>query len=160
MTQDLGSRNDPAYPGQGSTPEAGQSWTPVDTFDYIAVLAGAPHRGDQVEDDTAAYLTGAAGSGVKLLGICTGSFILCRLGLMRSRSCCVDWRYHQDFVAEFPDARVVSDRHFVVDEDRITSAGGRSATHLAAYLVERWISHSAVGSAPGTWHLALGYSRT
>jgi transcriptional regulator GlxA family with amidase domain len=120
-------------------------------FDYIAVLAGAPQCGDQLEDGTAAYLTGAAGSGVKLLGISTGSFILCRLGLMRGRTCCVDWRYHQDFMAEFPDTKVLSDRHFVVDEDRITCAGGRSATHLAAYLVEQPISDSAVWGAPGTW---------
>ena len=37
-----------------------------------------------------------------LIGICTGSFILCRTGLMKGRRSCVSWYHYQDFLEAFP----------------------------------------------------------
>jgi transcriptional regulator GlxA family with amidase domain len=108
-----------------------------DDYDYVVVFGGLMHGGQRVSAATTAFLRRAARRGIPLAGVCTGSFVLARAGLMDGYRCCVSWFHHQDFVAEFPQHDVVSDEIFVVDRDRLTCAGGTSAAHLAAYLVAR-----------------------
>lgn len=105
-------------------------------FDYIVVVGGllstlklAPALDD--------YLKRAAQAEVPLVGVCTGSFALARLGLMKGRRSCVSWYVYDDFANEFPNLEVSSDELFIDDTDRLTCAGGTSVAHLAAYLVER-----------------------
>jgi transcriptional regulator GlxA family with amidase domain len=111
-------------------------------FDYLVVVGGLLHAGPQLDDATIAYLREAARQKVALVGLCTGSFILARAGLMRDRQCCVSWYHTQDFAQEFPDVTPVADRLFVVDGDRITCAGGGGTADLATHLIERHIGRS------------------
>ncbi len=97
------------------TPTAGLEDPGV--FDYIVVVGGllsalkmAPAMND--------YLRRAAGK-VPLVGICTGPFVLARLGLMKDRRSCVSWYVHADFTNEFPDLDVSSDELFIDDGDRL-----------------------------------------
>jgi len=69
--------------------------------------------------------------------LCTGSFVLARAGLLTGYLACVSWFHRQDFESEFPSLRLVSNRMFVVDRDRMTCAGGTSVVHLAAHLIEK-----------------------
>jgi len=112
-------------------------------FDYIVVVGGLLHQGSQIDASTEAYLRAAAAKGVALIGVCTGSFILARAGLMRGRRCCVSWYHHHDLAEEFDDVVPVSDRIFLVDGDRITCSGGAGAADLAALLVDKHVAHSA-----------------
>jgi transcriptional regulator GlxA family with amidase domain len=112
------------------------------TFDYLVVAGGLLHAGPQVGPATVAYLERAAGLGKTLVGICTGSFVLARAGLMRGRTSCVSWYHHQDFTTEFPDHSAIADRLFLVDRDRITSSGGSGAADLAAFLIERHLGRA------------------
>lgn len=121
-------------------------------FDYVAIVGGVLHAGRQVDDATLAYLREAAGLGIPLIGLCTGSFILARSGLMAGRACCVSWFHYGDFRAEFPDGKAVADRLFLVDRDRITSSGGSGVADLAAYLIERHVGGS---SAQKSLHILL-----
>ena len=105
-------------------------------YDYVAVvggLLGKPLPADPLVD----YLRRAAMTAVPLVGLCTGSFVLARAGLMQSRRCCVSWFHHADFVAEFPYVAADSEVLYVVDRDRLTCAGGTSVVHLASLMVER-----------------------
>jgi transcriptional regulator GlxA family with amidase domain len=111
-------------------------------FDYIVVVGGLLHGGPQLDEEGIAYLKEAARLGVKLVGLCTGSFILSRAGLMTGRRCCVNWYHYQDFLDEFPDHHPIADRLFVVDGDRITCAGGGGTADLATFLIERHIGRS------------------
>jgi transcriptional regulator GlxA family with amidase domain len=106
-------------------------------FDYVAVIGGILHNGRPANEALYAYLRRAAGAKIPLIGICTGSFILCRAGLMQGKKTCVSWLHYQDFRKEFPDQEVTGDRFFEIDGDRITCAGGAGAADLAASLVER-----------------------
>lgn len=111
-------------------------------FDYIVVIGGLI---DEIPNLSAAYtqyLQNAAAAGVPLVGVCTGSFILHRAGLMDGYRCCVSWFHHTDFLEQFDGLVPVSDQIFVVDRDRLTCSGGACSAHLAAYLVEKHVGRA------------------
>ncbi len=106
-------------------------------YDYIVVVGGLLHGGQKVLPGTYPFLKSAARAGVALVGLCTGSFVLARAGLLGGYVACVSWFHREEFVAEFPDQRMITNRMFVVDRDRMTCAGGTSVVHLAAHLIEK-----------------------
>jgi len=118
------------------------SWLPPESFDYVVVVGGLLHGKAASNPTLDAYIRRVAEAGVPLVGLCTGSFVLCRLGLMDGRKCCVSWYHYQDFVEQFPGSVPVADRLFVIDRDRITSSGGAGVAHLAADIVTRFLGAS------------------
>ena len=110
-----------------------------ESFDYIVVVGGIMHGGQRTSRLTAAFLRQAAAGGVPLIGLCTGSFVLTRLGLMDGYQICVSWLHREDFLDEFPSHTPRTDTRFVVDRDRLTCAGGTSVVHLAAMLIEKHV---------------------
>jgi transcriptional regulator GlxA family with amidase domain len=119
-------------------------------FDYVVVVGGLLHRGPQLDAESEAYVRKAADCGVPLVGVCTGSFVLVRAGLMKGRSTCVSWYHYHDFLKEFPTLEPVADQIFVDDGDRITCSGGTGVLDLAAYLIEK---HCGKGSARKALHI-------
>jgi transcriptional regulator GlxA family with amidase domain len=113
-----------------------------DGLDYIVVVGGLLHRGTPLDRRTQAYLTSAARSSVKLVGASTGSFVLCRLGLLQGKKCCISWGLYHDFLQEFDKEVPVADQLYVIDGDRLTCPGGLGCTHLAADLVRRHLGAS------------------
>ena len=116
-------------------------------FDYLVVIGGVLHAGPQIDEATARYLREVAAAGVPLIGVCTGSFILCRAGLMKGRRTCVSWYHYQDFLEAFPDHEVVADRLFLADGPRITCAGGAGAAALATHLIELHLGRAVAQKA-------------
>lgn len=112
-------------------------------FDYIVVVGGLIDEIERLHPDHVAFLRRAAEAGVPLVGVCTGTFILHRAGLMNGYRACVSWFHHDDFLNEFDGLTPVSDRIFVVDRDRLSCSGGVSSAHLAAFLVDRHIGGAA-----------------
>jgi transcriptional regulator GlxA family with amidase domain len=111
------------------------------------VIGGVLHAGPQIDEATARYLREVAAAGVPLIGVCTGSFILCRAGLMKGRRTCVSWYHYQDFLQAFPDHEVVADRLFLADGPRITCAGGAGAAALATHLIELHLGRAVAQKA-------------
>jgi transcriptional regulator GlxA family with amidase domain len=116
-------------------------------LDYLVVIGGVLHAGPQIDEATARYLREVAAAGVPLIGVCTGSFILCRAGLMKGRRTCVSWYHYQDFLQAFPDHEVVADRLFLADGPRITCAGGAGAAALATHLIELHLGRAVAQKA-------------
>lgn len=108
-------------------------------FDYLVVAGGIIEGDVSIEPALERYLHQAAASQVPLIGICTGSFVLARAGLMRGRKSCVSGFHRAEFRLLFPELEVVADKLFVIDRDRITCAGGTSVIHLASHLVEKHV---------------------
>ncbi|HXZ16734.1 MAG TPA: GlxA family transcriptional regulator [Roseiarcus sp.] len=115
-------------------------------FDYIVVVGGLLHGTPPLPQAIGDYLKAAAGRAT-LVGVCTGSFVLCRLGLMSQRKCCVSWYHYRDFLEEFPTLVPVADQLFVVDRDRITCSGGAGVADLAARLVTQRLGEAAAQKA-------------
>lgn len=104
-------------------------------FDYLVVIGGLLPHLDDVDARYWAYLKAAADRSVPLIGICTGSFVLARAGLMNDRVACVHRFHLEDYRQAFPALHVVSNTDYVIAGDRITCAGGISVIELAARLV-------------------------
>ena len=124
-----------------------QELTDPRQFDYVVIVGGLLPGGRKLAPRLAGYLRQAAAAHVPLVGVCTGSFLLARAGLLRQHRVCVSWFHHRDFVLEFPHHAVTSDQLFVGDRDRITCAGGTSVVHLAAHLIERHVSRAEAQKA-------------
>ena len=112
-------------------------------FDYIVVVGGTLHEGPRETARLIAFLRAADAVRLPLVGLCTGSLTLARAGLMDGHVACVNWFHHDDYAAEFPRHRLVSDRLFVDDGRRITCAGGVSVVDVASYLIERHLGPGA-----------------
>ena len=105
------------------------------SFDYIAVIGGLLTAMHQADLRYAAFVREAASRGIPLLGICTGSFVLARLGLMKGRSACVHPYHVDDWQQTFPEVSYATNCHYVIDGDRITCAGGISIVEMMAELI-------------------------
>lgn len=116
-------------------------------FDYIVVVGGLLHGMPPLPPAIGTYLQRAAKAGVTLIGVCTGSFVLCRLGLMEQRKCCVSWYHYRDFLEEFPTLVPLADKLFVVDGERITCSGGAGVADLAAQLVAQHLGEAVAQKA-------------
>ena len=112
-------------------------------YDFVVVVGGLLHGGLRTPARMMAFLREAAEQGVRLVGLCTGSFVLAQAGLLDGYLACVSWFHRDEFAAAFPQCRIVSNQMFVVDRDRLTCAGGTSVVHLAAHIIERSIGRAS-----------------
>ena len=128
-------------PGEAIVSSSGaevRAWEPLERperFDYVVVVGGLLQG--KVAAPVYAFLKSAAKAGVPLVGLCTGSFVLARAGLLNGYVTCVSWFHREDFTREFPRLRLVTNQMYMVDRDRMTCAGGTSVVHLAAHLIEK-----------------------
>jgi transcriptional regulator GlxA family with amidase domain len=118
-------------------------------LDYVVVVGGLLGR-SKLGKETQAYLTRAGRTSVTLVGICTGSFVLCRLGLLEGKKCCISWFHYRDFLEEFHDLVPIADQLYVVDGNRVTCPGGAGVVFLAADLISR---HIGVSTAQKVLHM-------
>ena len=124
-----------------------EDFTDPRNFDYIVVVGGLLHGGQKVSRGVLPYLRRAAMARVKLAGLCTGSFVLARAGLLDGHLACISWFHREEFLREFPTCKVVSNQLYVVDRDRLTCAGGTSVVHLAAHIIERAVNRASAVKA-------------
>jgi transcriptional regulator GlxA family with amidase domain len=143
----MASRPDPVPASCGVMLSPTSSLLPPQQLDYVAVVGGVLHAGPQVDDLTLRYLRDLGATSIPMIGICTGSFVLCRAGLMKGRRSCVSWYHYQDFQEAFPDHEVIADRLFLADGPRITCAGGAGTAALATHLIERHLGRAAAQKA-------------
>lgn len=148
----MASRMDPVRSSCGLLLTPNSTLLPPEELDYVVVVGGLLRHGTALDPAARAYLRRAAAAGTTLIGVCTGSFLLCREGLMAGRRSCVSWFHYQDFKDEFPDQDAVADRLFLVDRDRITCSGGSNVADLAVYLIKR---HVGPAQAQKAQHIML-----
>lgn len=106
-------------------------------FDYIVVVGGLLKSYPNYNSKAVEFLQRAALSGVPLVGVCTGVFMLAHAGLLKGYRACVHAYHLEEFKSSFPDIKVESKKIIFFDKDRITCAGGVAAIDVAALLIER-----------------------
>jgi len=105
-------------------------------FDYVAVVGGLLPWCLDLPEATYDYLRRASAHGTAIAGLCTGSFILARAGLLDGRDCAVHIEHRHEFAEMFPRSRAVTDKPFVRDGGIITCPGGTAAVDLAYAMIE------------------------
>jgi transcriptional regulator GlxA family with amidase domain len=133
----LGTAGTPVASSCGALIQPWEEMAAPERFDYIVVVGGLLQGGHKDAGKIHSFLRAASRAGVGLIGLCTGTFVLARAGLLHGYLACVSWFHREDFVTEFPHLRLVTNRIFVVDRDRMTCAGGTSVVYLAAHLIEK-----------------------
>ena len=109
-------------------------WGPLkdpERYDYLVVVGGLLRSMDHLHPGTLEFIRQAAGAGRTVVGLCTGSFIMARAGLMKGRRCAVHTHHRGDFVARYPDSVPVVNEIYVKDGPFITCPGGTAAIDLA-----------------------------
>jgi len=111
-------------------------------FDYVVVVGGLLNNTLQGSQHVVDYLQQVDAAHVPIIGLCTGSFVMIRAGLMEQRRCCVSWFHYKDLTDRHTNVTPIADQLFVDDGDRITCAGGAVAADLAAYIIERHLGQN------------------
>lgn len=81
-----------------------------------------------------AWLRREARRGSAVGGLCTGAWTLARAGLLDGKRATIHWENQDSFVEEFEDVRL-SKAVFVVDGNRMTSAGGTASIDLMLKII-------------------------
>lgn len=106
-------------------------------FDYVIVVGGLLKGHAGIDPEYYEYIARADRLGRVVVGLCTGSFVLARAGLLQWHRCCVHWFHEDDFRREFPSIRTISTSLFSIDPSVITCAGGTGALDLAVHLIDK-----------------------
>ncbi|MEQ8348923.1 MAG: GlxA family transcriptional regulator [Sneathiellaceae bacterium] len=77
-----------------------------------------------------------ARAGITLGGVCTGSLILARAGLLDGYRCTIHWENMEGFVEEFPEQEITATM-FEIDRDRFTCSGGTAPLDMMVHLIAR-----------------------
>ncbi len=72
--------------------------------------------------------------GVRLGALCTAAHILAKAGLLDGKRATIHWENHDSFAEEFPEVEL-SKSVFVIDDKRLTTAGGTASIDLMLKLI-------------------------
>jgi len=104
----------------------------------IVIVCG----GDRIEKTATrpvlAWLRKAAARGCSIGGLCTAAWALAEAGLLASAKATIHWEQRDSFQERFPWVSL-SDRPFVIDGSRFTSAGGTSAIDLLLEMIAKLV---------------------
>src|SRR4051812_2490073 len=108
--------------------------------EILATPGGAPSAADREADEAAivAWLARSIRPGVTLLSICSGALLAGRAGLLDGHECTTHFDNCEDLARLAPRARVVENRLYVEDGERLTSAGVTAGIDLMLHLLGRF----------------------
>jgi len=133
----IGSAEHRAISSCGIEVAAEQSLSDKPDFDYLAVIGGLLPALDSAPAAYVAYLRQADTNGIPIIGICTGSFVLAKAGLLNEHLACVHPFHVGDWRERYPELPYTTHCDYIIDGKRITCAGGISIIELTTELVRR-----------------------
>lgn len=103
------------------------------------VLGGEGASAEDAADEAVIvdWLARTVRPGVTLACICSGSLLAARAGLLAGKACTTHHACTEELARLAPSARVLEDRLFVEDGERLTSAGVTSGVDLILHLIAR-----------------------
>ncbi len=113
-----------------------QTLDQVNSSDYLIVIGGRLPLSMDVSEETLHFLQQEHSCGRKIIGICTGSFILARAGLLNGYHCAVNDQHLHQMQQLYPQVKSTSKINFLEDNGVITCNGGTSALDLVFSLIE------------------------
>jgi transcriptional regulator GlxA family with amidase domain len=89
------------------------------------------------------WIRAAAGEASLVASVCTGAFILAKLGMLEGKSCTTHWEDIPDLRRDHPDLDVIEDVPFVDEGAVVTSAGISAGIGMSLHLVGRILGAEA-----------------
>jgi len=83
------------------------------------------------------WLEAASGKAVLTASVCTGAFLLAKIGLLKGHSVTTHWEDIPDLRAAHPDLTVVENVSYVDEGSVVTSAGISAGIDMSLHLVSR-----------------------
>ena len=80
------------------------------------------------------WLRREARRGIKVGGLCTAGYTLAKAGLLEGRRATIHWENHDSFAEEFHEVELTKSV-FVIDGNRITTAGGTASVDLMLKII-------------------------
>lgn len=106
-------------------------------LDTLIVCGGFGVHKAAAEPDLITWLERRTRTARRVASVCTGAFLLAKIGLLDGKRAVTHWAYCDRLAREFPDICVEPDPIFIEDGDVWTSAGISSGIDLMLALVER-----------------------
>jgi transcriptional regulator GlxA family with amidase domain len=123
---------------------------PIDTL----IVTGIDGPDDARRDpDLIRWLARTAPRARRVVGLCTGTFVLAEAGLLEGRSATTHWAFCDELTRRFPGITVKSDPIYVRDGGVYTSAGATAGIDVVLALVEEDLGRRLAGrrsSAPNS----------
>ncbi|MFD7549671.1 GlxA family transcriptional regulator [Streptomyces sp. NPDC059578] len=107
----------------------------LDGADTVLVPGWQPVSGTEVPPAVLAAVRRAHRRGARVVGICSGAFVLAAAGLLDGRRAATHWALADDLAARFPQVRVDPAVLYVDHGDVATSAGSAAGADLSLHLV-------------------------
>lgn len=104
-------------------------------YNHLFVIGGLLRDLDEAPPRHMGYIKAAHRAGVPIHGICTGSFVLARAGLLDGKPVCVHPYHREDFEAAFPGYLFVTNRDYHSAGGVATVLGGVSVLPLMKQLI-------------------------
>ena len=138
-----------------SEPVGARPGEPADTV----IVAGGDRLVDEpIEPELLELVTQLARDARRIASVCTGAFVLARLGLLDGRSATTHWRHARVLAARHPEVRVHPDVIHVRDGRFATSAGISAGLDLTLALVQE--DHGAQVARDAARELVVFMQRT
>ncbi len=108
---------------------------PLRHVDRLFVISGINMQ-NHVTPELLTFLRRERAAGTPLGAICSGAYVLAKAGFLDGQQAAVHWAYHDLFLEEFPEVKLVRNV-FVAREKVITASGGTAAADLMLHLIGR-----------------------
>lgn len=103
------------------------------------------HPGEVPPDALIDALRNAHRRGVRIVGLCLGSFVLAAAGLLDHRPATTHWACAEAFARRYPKIRVNPHVLYVDDGDVVTSAGVAAGIDCCLHLLRQWCGEKVAG---------------
>lgn len=132
----IGPSHEPVTASCGIDISPHEIFTDLPEFDYVVVVGGLlPECLDHAEE-TFSYIRRAYEKKISIIGLCTGSFVLARAGILDDRRCALHIEHCNQFKNLYPRTLPETDQIYINDDGVITCPGGTSALDLVFSLIE------------------------
>jgi transcriptional regulator GlxA family with amidase domain len=89
------------------------------------------------EKEVTKWLKDGYEKGACICSVCSGAFLLAKLGLLDGKKCTTHWKRAKELKAKYPQVQVLEDVLFTEDERMLTSAGVTAGIDLALYILSK-----------------------
>ena len=108
-----------------------------DKFDYIVITGGLLPYTLDINSKTKAFIFDNVKKNIPIITLCTGSFVLAKLGLLNGKHCAVHPFHLKEMQDRFPEVITDDQKDFIETGNFITSPGGITSTYLAFHLITK-----------------------